>query len=110
LALIQTYRAKGGDALNYARAIGFQKNAQGRIAGVAVELGGAGLSAIEIRARAVVNATGPFSDAVRHLASPVAPPRMRPSKGIHVLFPLPAGWSDALVIPKTEDGRVVFAI
>jgi glycerol-3-phosphate dehydrogenase len=34
-----------------------------------------------------------------------------PSKGVHLLFPLPADWGrDALLVPKTEDGRVVFAL
>ena len=40
-----------------------------------------GLAEFEIRARAFVNATGPFSDVVRSLASAAAPPRMHPSKG-----------------------------
>src|SRR5262249_30513029 len=42
---------------------------------------------------------------------PDAAARLRPSKGVHLLFPLPEGWTgDGLVVPKTEDGRVVFAL
>ena len=45
------------------------------------------------------------------MANPAAPPRMRLSKGIHVLLPLELFSSeDALLVPKTEDGRVLFAI
>jgi glycerol-3-phosphate dehydrogenase len=64
-----------------------------------------------IRARAFVNATGPFSDGVRTLAHADIPHRMRPSKGVHIFLPLD-GFSDheALLIPKTEDGRVIFAL
>src|SRR5229473_2569170 len=64
-----------------------------------------------LQARAFVNATGPFSDTVRALANPSLAHRLRLSKGIHILFPLElfAG-RDALVVPKTEDGRVLFAI
>src|SRR5262249_34121202 len=52
-----------------------------------------------------------FSDAVRRLASPGTESRLRPSKGVHLLFPLDAGWNgDGLLVPKTEDGRVVFAL
>src|SRR5262249_29691891 len=64
-----------------------------------------------IVARAFVNATGPFSDVVRNLASADAGSRMRPSKGVHLMFPLD-GFSedDALLVPRTEDGRVIFAV
>ena len=55
--------------------------------------------------------TGPQADVPRRMANPAAPPRMRLSKGIHVLLPLDVLLSDdALLVPKTEDGRVLFAI
>ena len=64
-----------------------------------------------IAARSFVNATGPFSDVVRQLASAKAAPRMHPSKGVHILFPLDGfPVNDALLVPRTEDGRVIFAI
>ncbi len=65
----------------------------------------------ELDARVVVNAAGPFSDAVRHLEQPAAPPRIRPSQGAHVVLDrsfLPG--DTALIVPKTPDGRVIFAI
>ncbi len=104
IALLTAFRNAGGHAINYARAVGFEKSANGRIDAVDVEGG------ISIRARAFVNAAGPFSDAVRRMASPGAADRMEPSKGIHVLFPLDGWRNDALLVPKTDDGRVVFAI
>ena len=45
-----------------------------------------------VRAKAFVNATGPFSDRVRKLANPGIQPRLRLSKGIHILLPLEAAF------------------
>jgi glycerol-3-phosphate dehydrogenase len=109
LALIITFTEAGGIALNHAHVVDFEKRG-GRIAAAAVE-DQFSKQVFTIRARAFVNATGPYSDAVRRLASPSAAPRLSPSKGVHVLFPLPADWgANALLVPKTEDGRVIFAL
>jgi glycerol-3-phosphate dehydrogenase len=67
----------------------------------------------EIRAagRVVINATGAFCDGVRHLADPAAPALVSPSQGSHVVLDrtfLPG--DAALLVPKTPDGRVLFAI
>ena len=110
LALVETFDTAGGIALNYARVTGFGKDDAGKIASASV-VDRMGRRTLEIRARAFVNATGPFSDVVRQLASPGAVPRMRPSKGVHIMVPLDAfSDKDAVMIPKTEDGRVIFAI
>ncbi|MFS8084228.1 MAG: glycerol-3-phosphate dehydrogenase/oxidase, partial [Acidobacteriota bacterium] len=64
-----------------------------------------------IHAPSFINATGPFSDTVRQLANAHVTPRLRLSKGIHLIFPLELfGRRDALLVPKTDDGRVLFAI
>ena len=87
MALAETFVAEGGEALNYARAIGFGKNEAGKI--ISVTVSDQRSSAIfQVRARAFVNATGPFSDVVRQLATDQAAPRMHPSKGVHIMFPL----------------------
>lgn len=110
IALLRTFLAAGGRAVNYVRAVSFTAAPNGRLEAVAGE-DQFSRQVISVRARAFVNATGPFSDTVRRLASPAAEARMEPSKGVHVLFPLDPSWkSDALLIPKTEDGRVAFAI
>ena len=65
----------------------------------------------EIRARVVVNATGTFGDHVRQLDDPGARPVLVPSQGIHIVLDrsfLPG--ETALMIPDTDDGRVLFAI
>src|SRR5213080_3466001 len=66
---------------------------------------------IRAAARVVVNATGAFCDGVRHLADPTAAPLVSPSQGTHLVFDhsvLPG--DSALLVPKTPDGRVLFAI
>src|SRR5580700_5956924 len=110
LALMETFSRAGGEALNYARVTAFTKNNSGKLASATV-VDQAGSGSFEIRARAFVNATGPFSDVVRQLASSSVLPRMHPSKGVHIMLPLD-GFpdKDALLVPKTEDGRVIFAI
>ena len=65
----------------------------------------------ELVARAVVNATGPFTDAVRRMEDADAPPMVTASSGIHIVldqrFSPPA---TGLLIPQTEDGRVLFLL
>src|SRR5215813_10457013 len=110
LSLVQTFTEVGGEALNYARVVRFSKDASGKLNAATVRdsLSGAEFS---IPARAFVNATGPASDNIRTLASPDAKRRLRPSKGVHILFPVEEFRSaDALLVPKTEDGRVIFAV
>jgi glycerol-3-phosphate dehydrogenase len=110
LALVDTFDRLGGAALNYARVTALEKTPEGRIV-AAVVTDQISNRTFKIVARAFVNATGPFSDVVRNLASAEAGSRMRPSKGVHIMFPLD-GFSenDALLVPRTEDGRVIFAV
>jgi len=65
----------------------------------------------EVPARAVVNATGPFTDSVRRMESADARPMVTASSGIHIVldrrFSPPA---TGLLIPQTEDGRVLFLL
>jgi glycerol-3-phosphate dehydrogenase len=58
-----------------------------------------------------VNATGTGADKIRRLANPMLAARMRPSKGVHLLFSAETfAGTDALLVPHTEDGRVIFAV
>ena len=110
LALVQSFVQAGGSALNYARVTDFVREEKGRISGV-LATDHVSRKTFPVLAKAVVNATGPFSDQVRRLATPTVGSRMRPSKGAHVLLPLQLFPSDeAMLIPKTEDGRVLFAL
>jgi glycerol-3-phosphate dehydrogenase len=65
----------------------------------------------ELRATHLINCTGPWADALRLAARAGAAPRLRPSQGIHVVLDR-AWWPGelGLLIPKTPDGRVLFAL
>ncbi|ODU47245.1 MAG: FAD-dependent oxidoreductase [Thiobacillus sp. SCN 63-374] len=65
----------------------------------------------EIQARVVINATGVFCDSIRRMAEPGAAAWVAPSQGAHIVLDrrfLPG--RNALMVPKTDDGRVLFII
>jgi glycerol-3-phosphate dehydrogenase len=110
LAVVTTFAEAGGAALNYARVLAFEYDPDGKLSAAQV---GDGVSGAEfvVRARKFVNATGTGADKVRTLANPQLASRMRPSKGVHLLFPADTfPGKDALLVPHTEDGRVIFAV
>jgi glycerol-3-phosphate dehydrogenase len=110
LALVETFAEAGGTALNYARVAAFEHDAHGKLSLARVRDGISG-GEFSVRARKFVNATGTGADQVRALANPQLASRMRPSKGVHLLFPAATfPGNDALLVPHTEDGRVIFAV
>src|SRR5271154_3004824 len=110
IALVKTFWESGGDAANYLRVTGLQKSANGKLTAAEVE-DQLTHRRFVIRAKAFVNSTGPVADILRDMASPGIPKRMRLSKGSHILLPLDVLPSDdAMLIPKTDDGRVLFAV
>lgn len=65
----------------------------------------------DVQARCVINATGPFCDAIRHRDDASAQPIIAPSQGVHVVLPREFLPDDtAIIVPKTSDGRVLFLI
>ena len=111
IALARTAVDRGAVVANYLRATGFIHDAAGRAAGVTAADGESG-AAFAVRARAVINATGIFVDALRELDEPGSPPLLAHSRGSHIVVRAEAlgGASAALLVPKTSDGRVLFAI
>ncbi|MGD9632392.1 MAG: FAD-dependent oxidoreductase [Pirellulales bacterium] len=107
--MMQTAIEAGATCVNYVRARELMKES-GRVVGVVAEDGETGRE-IRLRAKVVVNATGPFSDHVRRMDEPQAPAAIVPSQGIHLVFDRAFMPGDsALIVPKTRDGRVIFAI
>ena len=109
IATAQKVQELGGVPLNYMRVTELIKE-NGKTRGVVVcdtETG----DEHRLRASVVVNASGVFSDEVRRLDHATAPPMIAPSQGIHLVLDRRfLGGDDALMIPKTKDGRVLFAI
>ncbi len=108
--LIATAAEHGATLLNYARVTGLRKNSDEIVNGVAWE----DLETHETfnaQAKVVINATGAFTDSVRQLAEPNTARLIAPSQGAHLVFDrsfLPG--ANAILVPHTKDGRVMFAI
>jgi glycerol-3-phosphate dehydrogenase len=110
LALVQSAAQSGAEVLNHAFVTGFEKNPSGRLIAANV-FDRLSKRTFKVNAQIFVNATGAMSDRIRQLANPQAEPRLQPSKGVHILLPLPVDFgAEALLIPHTEDGRLIFAI
>jgi glycerol-3-phosphate dehydrogenase len=100
----------GARLLNYAEATGFLKDADGRISGVRFHDKESGQQAV-LRARVVINATGIFTDATRRLDQPDLRSSLALSQGVHLVLDRSfLGGEDAILVPKTADGRVLFAV
>lgn len=107
LANLLAAAEQGAVLVNYARVVLFHRQA-GRIAGAEVA-DAIGPGSWLVQARVVVNATGPWADAVRRLADPHAASLVRRTKGIHLVYPkLPI--ERALVLSAHRDGRIFFLI
>ena len=109
IALMRTLEDIGGAALNYAEVTGFLKR-DGKVEGVRVRESDNG-DDFDVLARVVINATGAFTQQVLRMDDSAEEASLALSQGTHFVLPknfLPG--TDALMIPKTEDGRVLFAI
>jgi glycerol-3-phosphate dehydrogenase len=110
MALINSLTEAGGIAANYCRVVAFAKDRSGKLQSAEVE-DQISQKQFTVRANRFVNATGPHSDSIRDMARPGIPTRMRLSKGAHLVLPLELfPTEDALLIPRTDDGRVLFAV
>jgi glycerol-3-phosphate dehydrogenase len=111
LAILQSAEAAGACVLNYAELTSFVHSPKSlKVKEVCFQDVISG-EAYQIAVKAVVNATGPFTDAIRAMANPKLKPRMKVSRGAHIVLPA-TFWpgKTALLIPKTDDGRVIFVI
>lgn len=116
LNIVQTASEHGAVVCNYVEAQALLKDSNGKIRGVQVVDAeqGSGLDpskTIDIQARCVINATGPFCDELRLADEPNGQPIIAPSQGVHIVLDksfLPG--EAAVIVPKTSDGRVIFMI
>ena len=109
IALLRTFLDLGGTALNYAPVTSLLTR-KGKVAGVRAKDRESGAE-FDCLAKVVINATGIFSDFLRRSDDPQAQPLIAVSQGSHLV--LSRSWlptDTALMIPRTSDGRVLFAI
>jgi len=121
ISLAQTICDEGGIVLNHMRVVDLIRDeSTGRLCGVIArdELGANGVSTPEgggatytLRAKVIINATGVFTNAILAMSDPAQGRLVVPSQGVHLVLDHSFLASrDALMIPKTPDGRVLFVI
>jgi glycerol-3-phosphate dehydrogenase len=108
--LAQTAAEQGGVLLNYFKVCGLVKNARSKLNGVVAKDQETGKT-YNLKASTVINATGVFVDDILKMDVAGAKPLLQPSQGAHIVLDRSFLQGDvALMIPKTSDGRVLFAV
>jgi len=114
LALARTAAQQGATLINYCRAVELLHDSENRVNGILAQDVETGLP-YTIQAQCVVNATGVWVDEIRHLDDEARGEKTQtmvaPSQGVHVVVDrefLPG--ENALIVPHTSDGRVLFAV
>ncbi len=107
--LVQTSNEQGATVLNYFKVISLIKQ-NGFCCGVIAEDLETG-KIVKLYSKVIINATGIFSDSIRKMDDPDAKKIIAPSRGTHIVLDgsFLAG-NTAIMIPHTDDGRVLFAI
>lgn len=107
---LQTAHKMGAIVINYCTVTTLIKNADGQLSGVKFVDEEKNVE-YEITGKQIVNATGVFADDILKMDSPDAEKTIAPSQGVHLMLDksfLPG--NDAIMIPKTDDGRVLFLV
>jgi glycerol-3-phosphate dehydrogenase len=107
LEVVMTAAEHGARVANYVEAIGFERvNGVIRTARVRDRISQAeGV----IHGQQILNATGPWVDAVEKLAGATEVARLQPTKGVHIIVP-DIGLKCAFLLLHPADGRVFFVI
>ncbi|MBF0389971.1 MAG: glycerol-3-phosphate dehydrogenase/oxidase [Desulfamplus sp.] len=114
--LAQTAVENGAIVLNYMKVTNLIKDVENIVSGVVVvnqegNNENAKLDEYRIKSKVVINATGVFVDDIMKMDNPSAKKMVRPSQGIHLILDKSFLQGDsAIMIPKTSDGRVLFAV
>lgn len=109
ITLARTAADHGAVVLNHAPVSSLLRQ-DGRVCGVIAHDRESGEELV-VEARVVVNATGVFADQVRRMDEPDAAPLIAPSQGVHIVLDRSFHpGDDAIMVPHTSDGRVLFAV
>lgn len=120
LALAHSADEAGAIIVNHTSITGFEKDSNGKLTAAIVNDNLKQLKThnsesysepFKIHSKLFINCTGSHGDIIRLLANPKQEKRLRPSKGVHIILPAEVlNSQDAMLIPKTKDGRVIFVI
>jgi glycerol-3-phosphate dehydrogenase len=108
--LAQTMEDNEGVPVNYIKVTGLIKDHSGVINGVkAIDM--ETQKTYDLKAKVVINATGVFADSIIQMDEPESKRTIVPSQGVHIVLEKKFLQGDsAIMIPKTQDGRVLFAV
>lgn len=111
LALAQTCADYGGNVVNYCRVVQLLKDDKGMINGAVLKEKESG-EIYNVKASVVINAAGVFVDDILEMDSGHEMSTIKPSQGVHIVLPSKflGTLRNALMIPKTDDGRVLFLV
>jgi glycerol-3-phosphate dehydrogenase len=110
LAIAHSAEEAGAAMANHAQVVDFKHNKENVLTAATVK-DLINNTTFDVKAKLFINCTGATADTIRLLANPDLKHRIRPSKGSHIILPYEVlNSNSALLIPKTPDGRVVFAI
>lgn len=108
--LMQTAIEKGAVIVNYARVSELLKNTEGQISGITAEDKIDGGS-FDLKGHCIINSTGIFVDDIIKMDNPGEKPLVRTSQGVHLVVDKSfLGGDDAIMVPRTSDGRVMFGV
>jgi glycerol-3-phosphate dehydrogenase len=114
VSIAMTAALYGATIVNHVEVTSLTKDANGKLNGavakdVVLEANGKTSKEFTIRAKGVINATGPFTDSIRKMDEPTVQEIVAPSSGVHVILPGYFSPSNmGLIDPSTSDGRVIF--
>ena len=108
LAIALTAARYGAVVTNHVKVTNLLKDENGKVSGARVMDTLTG-DEWDVKAKSVINATGPFTDSIRLMDDSNTPKICQPSSGVHIVLPgyySPEGLG--LLDPATKDGRVIF--
>jgi glycerol-3-phosphate dehydrogenase len=114
VSIAMTAALYGATIVNHVEVTSLTKDANGKLNGavakdVVTEANGKKSKEFTIKAKGVINATGPFTDSIRKMDEPTVKEIVAPSSGVHVILPGYFSPSNmGLIDPSTSDGRVIF--
>lgn len=110
VALAVTAASLGSVVLNHCQVESLTKNVDGTVCGARVKDLTTG-EIINVKAKVVVNAAGPYCDEIRKMDDPSVSNLIVPSTGVHLsLSKAFSGKDTGLIVPKTSDGRILFIL
>lgn len=110
VTLAMTAVAYGATVLNHAEVTRLEKDAEGKVCGVHVRDRLSSSDEFLVRARGVINATGPFADDIHHLDEATTDDIVMPSSGVHLVLPAWVAPKGLGLIDPSSDGRVIFLL